>query len=222
MSKRTFTQTVPFVLIGALLGGAALHCDKQGGGGTADLSVSTTDQASAADLSTSTADLSVPADLATPADMRPLPDMAGTPGDRCIIALPLPTDNTARDGNTTAFSNDYQFMNVSSACMAAAGTTQYKGKDVVYAVAVPAGKKLTVTLTPKLLAGTWYPMLALIADCDLPGPSCLGMQDTVTPNSADRVVTYTNAGLATQNLFVLVDTFDAAGAGQFSIKAALN
>lgn len=222
MSTRTHTQTVPFFLIGALLGGATLHCDKQGGGGTADLSASTPDQASGADLSTAPADQSVPADLAAPADLRPLPDMAGTTGDRCIIALPLPTDNVARDGDTTNFSNDYQFMNVSAACTAAAGTTKYTGKDVVYAVAVPAGKKLTVTLTPKMLPKVWYPALALIADCDLPGPSCLGMQDTVTPNSSDRVVTYTNAGLATQNLFVLVDTYETTGAGQYSLKAALN
>lgn len=195
---------------------ASIGCNSQTGTmpdppAPADLSVAAAvDLAMAADLSTASADLAAPSDL------------AGTRGDRCEIAIPLATDGVVVDGDTSkGFTDDYQFMNTSTLCSRDA-TSTYRGKDTVYAVKVPAGKTVTVTLTPKFGSGTWYPMLALITDCAMPGPSCVSAQDTVIPNSKDRVTTFNNQGLAERTVYALVDTFDAAGVGQYSIKATLN
>ncbi len=217
MKRRTLTQTLVLPLAAALLCSAAVRCDKSTN--NPDLATGA-DLAVAVDLASPADQTSQPPDLTPPADLTPPVDLAGTPGDRCLIALELPTDNTARDGTNVGFSDDYQFTNIATACKDLSG--MYKGKDVAYAVTVPTGKTLTVTLSPKFALGTWYPMLALVSDCAQPGPSCLSAQDTVIPNSKDRVVTYQNTDTASRSLFVLVDTFDAAGTGQYSIEAALN
>lgn len=199
----------------ALCVGAALACNSQPTTPEqpVDLSVSM-----AADMAVTTA-----ADLSSSADLSmAMTDLAGTRGDRCEIAIPLATDGVVVAGDTAkGFTDDYQFMNTSTQCGRDA-TSTYRGKDTVYSVKVPAGKMVTVTLSPSFVNGTWYPMLALIADCAIPGASCLSAQDTVIPNSKDRVVTFTNMSLTDRTVFALVDTFDQAGTGQYSIKATIN
>lgn len=170
----------------------------------------------------------VPADLAVVVDQQaldltPVLDLTGTiAGDRCEYAIAL-TPGVTTAGDTTPMANDYQFAATSQACTAELKANGYAGPDSAYVVTVPAGKMLTVTLTPKLLAGTWYPMLALVSDCAQPGPSCLAAKDIVVPNGNPRIVSYTNSGAAAQRLFVLVDSIPgSAGKGAFDLRADLN
>jgi hypothetical protein len=169
------------------------------------------------------ADLGAGADLTPPVCEEPS-DGGLAPGERCSTAIPLTAGVTLMGQDNGAFSNDYDpGVNPSPACSGEL-TATYSGKDVAYAITIPAGKTLTVTVQHSNLNGMWYPAVALVTDCCRPGPSCLSGQDVVVPNANPRVVSHTNSGPAPLPVYVIVDSdfATASGEGEYTVTAQLN
>jgi hypothetical protein len=102
--------------------------------------------------------------------------------------------------------------------------------DGVYQVTVPAGKTLTVTLTPGKKTGdtiSWDPLLALVTDCNVATRPTEGTQPKSCHSYSDgvggavEVLSYTNSGAAPVTMYVIVDACTTCGTGSYSIRADL-
>lgn len=134
-------------------------------------------------------------------------------GDRCETAIAV-TSGASVNGTTVNFTNDY------SAGTNCASSTASAGTDVVYKIDVPAGQRLTATLTPT--AG-FDASLSLVAgpaaSCNASPRVCLASAAVAGAGVAETA-SYLNATTATQTVFMIVDS--PAGAGNtFSLQATV-
>jgi hypothetical protein len=119
--------------------------------------------------------------------------------DACSGALVLQSGQTVT-GNTTGLGNDTQ-MTMANSCTGYANS----GADTYHRVTIPAGQTLTATLET-LTDHAMY----LLDSCT--GACCwAGVDDSATDS---EVLSYTNATGATQELLLVVDSFDATSGGE--------
>ncbi len=112
-------------------------------------------------------------------------------------------------GTTMGATNDYP---------SGAGCAGMAGADVVYAIDVPAGQRLTASL---IGTGGFNPSLNLIAgpatNCDATPRSCARSSDTTSVDT----VTWLNGGSAPRRMFVVVDSSSASASGTFILTLSL-
>jgi hypothetical protein len=123
-------------------------------------------------------------------------------GDVCTNTAPVLTASTALSQQTLAdMLNDYAFSG--PGC----GTAPVDGPDRVYAVAVPAGRRLRATAS----ATGWAPTLQVLSGCHS-GQSCLA--------SGVSSATWDNTTSAPATVWVVVDSAQVTS-GPFSLEMAL-
>jgi hypothetical protein len=131
------------------------------------------------------------------------------PGERCESAELLAAPVSLTGQTTLGFANDY-------------GGTECTGKgtggpDRVYAVEVPDGAKLIVTVTPE--DGRYDPALYLVAapasSCDASFRVCLGGADAAGAGGAETV-SYTNTTGGSRTVLIVVDS-RALDGGPFAL-----
>lgn len=183
----------------------------------------------ARDLATP-ADLSPPRDMATPADLVSAPadmvavDLGGVmlpsnAGDTCANAPLLPTGVDVPNQDTTPLTDGWDIGTSPSAACSLFGAYVYDGRDGAYRVVIPAGKTLTVVLTKSNLPTTWDPALAMVTDCNSPGPSCLSGSDNVS--GLTETVTYKNTTASPLTVYLIVEAYNPDQYGKYSIRADL-
>ena len=129
-------------------------------------------------------------------------------GDVCPSAQRVAAGPTS--GTLVGMRNDY---GSGTDC---AGTS---GLDRVYVVNVGAGQTLSASVTTGL--GTFDPSISLEAACGLVPRVCLDGDDTGTATTVNSV-TYTNASLAAEDIFIVIDTFSSTSTGgPFTLDVAL-
>jgi hypothetical protein len=176
-------------------------------------------------------DLTVPDDLTVPPDLRvvdlAMPDLsrdlsppldltAGPPAnaaDTCTSAPELPLNLTVTGQSTSPLTDTYN----QGSCFEKSLT--YTGKDGTYKTTIPAGKMLTVVVTPAVNQG-FDPAVAIVSGCSNLAQSCLKGID-VGGVGAVETVQYTNPGTAPLPVFILVDAWSGSASGDYSIRAEL-
>ncbi len=141
-------------------------------------------------------------------------------GDSCGAATAIASPGTLT-GNSAAFHDFYNaFLGASAACSSDLGGDMY-ARDAVYSFIIPAGKTLTVTVTPpaSTSANTWDVSLAIVSDCNDPGPTCLAAGD-VGYEGDPETASFTNSGTTPKTVFILVDGY--TGGGAFTLLTSLN
>ena len=142
----------------------------------------------------------------------------GTPpaGDSCATAEVIATPGTT-SGTTVGFGNDYFDGSSTDGC-----TSSDSGPDRVYSITVPAGQRLTATLTP--VDSGFNPSIYLIAapasNCDVSPRVCLAADSSAT-TSSPASVQYLNAGASDQDVLIVIDSDSGAGAGAFTLDTAV-
>jgi hypothetical protein len=146
-------------------------------------------------------------------------------GQSCSHAYQVTlADGGASAANTTAgFPNnlDNYVDSTGASCLG----FNAAGGERIYAVVVPAGKTVSATVTP---ADTSVfgpdPALYLLttAGCAANPPVCLTGADTGGSGESDNA-TWTNpADAGTQTVYLVVDTYDPAAAGPFSLSISVH
>lgn len=128
-------------------------------------------------------------------------------GDRCETAEMMPANGT-RQSTLTGQGPDYRFAQ-------STGCSLESGPDRVFAVDVPAGERLTATVTPAPDAGLDVVVnlvAAPAASCRASPPVCLSSADRGFRDEADSA-TFINASATTQSLFVVVGSYFAMPPG---------
>jgi len=127
---------------------------------------------------------------------------APQPGDTCQLAgAPLTASTSLSQQALAGYLDDYRWAG-SPGCTAS-GTS---GADRAYAVTVPAGQRVTATVTP---ASTWNAALNLVADCDALAQQCLGGAD-VGGSGVPETAGWTNGTGAARTVYVVVDSASPA------------
>lgn len=133
---------------------------------------------------------------------------AALPGETCqtatTVTIPSGMTSTTVTATTAGYTNNY----AGSPCTG----FNANGPDRAHAFAIPAGQRLTATVTP---TGTTfdpgiYVVAAPAATCDASPLVCLGGEDGGGDGEPD-LVTIDNTGAAAQDVFIVIDTFRAAG-----------
>jgi hypothetical protein len=134
-------------------------------------------------------------------------------GDSCDIAATL-TLGTPATGSTIGATNDYE-----GGDRCASGVT---GPDLTYALGIPPGLRVTVTVTPTSGDGGFNPSISLIpgpaSSCEATPPVCVGAANALPSSSAPRSATAFNGSTAALPLFAIIDGL-SGGAGTFSLSA---
>lgn len=128
-------------------------------------------------------------------------------GDRCETAETMPANGT-RQSTLTGYGPDYRFAQ-------STGCSLESGPDRVFAVEVPAGERLTATVTPAPDAGLDVVVnlvAAPAATCRAAPPVCLASADRGLTGQADSA-SFINTSTATQSLFVVVGSYLAMPPG---------
>lgn len=126
-------------------------------------------------------------------------------GDRCVEAIDATAGGTFND-DYSSFSNDYS----DTAACTGFGSP---GTDAVYAVDLTAGQMVTADLD----AGTVDSSLYIVRSCVSIADSCLDGDDV---GGTNEQVTYTATDAET--VFIVVDAFDAATSGAYTLDIAIN
>ena len=136
-----------------------------------------------------------------------------------VDVTPGATPRVTMDETTYAI-NDYTLgpSEDSWSCAPALATaTPLGGRDLVYVVTVPAGKKLTAKLTPAT-SPTWNAALWLSDRCTISASfDCLAVSNTSTTGA--ETVTWSNPGTAAKQIFVHVSS--STGTGTFALETTL-
>lgn len=133
-------------------------------------------------------------------------------GDDCFGALPLMPGQTVTGQALTGFGNDYAF-----------GTncgSPSSGPDRLYETTVPAGKTLTVTVTPSTQLNTSVSLVGSASECLTGSARCLTGSEVSGPGLPD-VARWTNRSAASATVLVLVDSLPGA-VGTFEVAATLS
>lgn len=140
--------------------------------------------------------------------------------DTCALATPLTAGVTLAGQDTSTFANDYDpgTATAGAVCEYPLGVDAYVGKDAAFSITIPAGKLLTVLVTP---VGSWDPGVAIVTDCAAASTSCKAVMDD-GGNGTAETVTYRNTGGSSLPVFVLVDSYSATSFGEFSIRATID
>ncbi|MBL8951703.1 MAG: hypothetical protein JNK82_13055 [Myxococcaceae bacterium] len=126
-------------------------------------------------------------------------------GDVCAAAgAPISMNQTLTAQTTQGYANDY----------ASAGCGNKAGADRTYAVSVPAGQRLRVTVTT---TSTWNPALGLVVGAAnaCSAGLCAVQADQGPTNS--ETLTFVNTGMTAADGFVIVDSATPTGAGTYDI-----
>ena len=133
-------------------------------------------------------------------------------GDTCQLAEAVTLVNGAAtiSGTTSGYGADY--------APPAACTSNYAqvGPDRVYAVTVPGGERLSVTMTPTGFDGGLYLVAGPAAMCDASPIACLAGTDAGLSGAAETV-TYTNPGAGPLEVFIVVDSYSLTQSGAFTL-----
>lgn len=177
------------------------------------------------------ADMTAPRDMATPPDLVAAADLVSAPadmggvmlpanaGDTCANAPLLPTGVDVPNQDTTPLTDGWDIGTSPSTACSFFGAYVYDGRDGAYRVVIPAGKTLTVVLTKSNLPTTWDPALAMVTDCNSPGPSCLSGSDNIT--GLTETVTYKNTTTSPITVYIIVEAYNPDQYGKYSIRADL-
>ncbi|MDP1825930.1 MAG: hypothetical protein Q8L48_21885 [Archangium sp.] len=138
----------------------------------------------------------------------------GVPGDGCDTA-PLLTLPVNLGQSLVGHANDF----VSNATNNCHGTP---GIDRVVRVSVPAGQRLSVTVTPTV--STFDPTVSLVTGsataCVGASAMCVASIDTGNANQSETV-TWTNTGNTAATVFIIVDDYGATGTnGTYTLTAS--
>ncbi len=151
-------------------------------------------------------------------DLAIAPPPPPPPGDLCSNAQVLTTGTPLPDQSLIGYANDYGSGTLCS------GTA---GVDRVYKISVPAGERLTATVTPTTPDGgsNWDPSINLmnLTQCSATTRTCLAGSDSGYSGQPDTAV-WTNNTSAAVDIYVVVETYSssdpAAGATRsFTISA---
>jgi hypothetical protein len=141
------------------------------------------------------------------------PAPAGPAGDTCDTAETLTPGTPLMSQTTVGYTNDYVGGINSDACPAANA-----GPDRAYKVDVPAGERLTVTVTPE---ATLDPAVSIVAGaaaaCDALPRVCASGANNGGAGQPETAA-FTNTSASMQTVFVVVDSASSAG-GAFTISA---
>ncbi len=121
-------------------------------------------------------------------------------------------------GTTVGYSNEYNDAS-SSTCT----TFVSPGADRVYVIDVPANNRLTVAVTPQAGVDLGVYFIAAPATNCVATPTCLGGNDQGGSGATDTAI-YNNTGATTQQVFVIVDSFNpiaSGGAGTFTLNTTV-
>jgi hypothetical protein len=132
---------------------------------------------------------------------------AATPpvDDVCTGAVALTVGTPLTAQAISGYTNDYS---------SGTGCGSASGPDRAYSVSVPAGQRVTVTVTPTAMAN---PSLSLVENDSLCGMTCLASGTTGSTGSPESV-SFTNRTNAAATYLVVVD-FSSASVGTFDIVA---
>ena len=131
-------------------------------------------------------------------------------GDVCSTAQSLTLGVTLSGQVLSGFDDDYT-----------AGCNFGTGPDRVYAVQVPSGQGVTVTVTPDAVdAGRITPRLTLLSNVLGCGTQSCGAVAPLSPIGQPTAATYANTTSGPQTVYAVVDVAPAPGSG-FSILATL-
>ncbi|MBL8921238.1 MAG: hypothetical protein JNJ54_20410 [Myxococcaceae bacterium] len=131
-------------------------------------------------------------------------------GDDCSSAIALSGSATGQD--LASFLGDYNN---------GAGCAPASGPDRVYSVSIPAGNRLTATVTSALPDGGvgFTPALNLITTMTCtPTSACVAASQAAGPGVATLL--YDNVGTTPQSAFLVVDTNNPVVQGTFDITAS--
>lgn len=137
-------------------------------------------------------------------------------GESCAVAqvLPISGNYGSHLGTTVGFTNDHATTCVGS------GTFGTVGPDRVYAISVPAGKLVRVTVNPRQFQAQWDPVLYLVAapasNCLSLGTSCLAGSDDGGVTENERA-TWRNTATSARTVFAIVDGKTTSAEGPFLI-----
>ncbi len=141
------------------------------------------------------------------------------PGDLCAAPATLTAGASLGSQSSLLFGNEIDFgANLSAACELAFGfLAPFEGPDAVYAIEIPAGQTLTVTVTPRDVS--FDPMIAIVGTCSDAAASCLAGADDGIDGDAETAA-YTNSSSTPLPVTVVVDTW--ASGGDFTLQATLH
>ncbi|MBK7860230.1 MAG: hypothetical protein IPJ65_16770 [Archangiaceae bacterium] len=143
-------------------------------------------------------------------------------GETCATAAVLAGPGVIT-ATTTGATNDQYFSDITGCAGQDPDTAG--APDVVFRITVPAGNRLTATVN-----ATWDSVVNLVAapatncgvlgaDGGTSGETCVGNADS--NSSGNEVATYLNIGATDQDVFIVVDGFDATEQGAFSLTTAV-
>jgi hypothetical protein len=141
-------------------------------------------------------------------------------GDTCANPV-LITPGTVT-GTTVGYNNDISPGYLDTACSSSVVTGLYDGPDRVYSIVVPAGKKLTASVTPINPTPTANPALYIIQDpsfCAKRPTSCVGSDNAA--NGGTETVSYTAGGTTDATFFIVVDDGSAYESYRFSLTTTI-
>jgi hypothetical protein len=140
--------------------------------------------------------------------------------DVCGSATALTSGVDVLDQDTSGLTNNYDPIDAGNSvtCEAPLGVETYEGKDAAYSISIPAGKLLTVEVTP---LGSWDPGVAIVTDCASAGATCRAVMDDAG-NGGKETLTYRNPGSSALAVFIIVDAYAAAVQGEFTIRATIS
>jgi len=126
-------------------------------------------------------------------------------GEVCAVAPPVISTNQTLTMQTTAgYANDYF----------SAGCGNRQGPDRVYAVSIPAGQRLRVTVTT---GSSWNPALGLLLGSASACAAGMCAVQVDTFSTASETLSYTNAGMTAADGYVIVDGTALNAGGPYDI-----
>jgi len=132
-------------------------------------------------------------------------------GDTCSDTQTAISASTSLPTETLAdYTSDYSSANGSSCKL-------YSGRDRTYRVSIPAGKRLSVTLTPD---ATWDPTLAFISGAAsvCSGTMTCAAAVDVGYDGESETLSYTNSGASAVDGFILVDSYTPLSSATFGFS----
>jgi hypothetical protein len=137
--------------------------------------------------------------------------VALSPGDTCASATPL-TLPALVGGSTASLTSNYTGGSSSSGCSGAS----LNGKDGVYSLIVPAGKRLSVSVVASFLV---YVNLLTTTTCPSATLTCVAGDLAVAGHTANA--SYVNLGAFPQNILAVIDAFSGSE-GDFTLLAVID
>lgn len=141
-------------------------------------------------------------------------------GDTCQLAEPITLTGgaatvTGTTATTAGYVDDYQ---PPSGC---AGSFLHDGNDRVHAITVPAGARLTATVTPTT---SWDTSIYFVggpaASCDADPIVCLAGADASGSGAAETIA-YDNTTAAPVEVMIVVDSYDPSDEGDYALAVTV-